>query len=211
MHNTQYYTRIIHYILHTHTHNTLYYECTRSLRMHKILVHAQDSCACTTLLCMHNTLEHALEGPGTKARPQKKRWGSGLGQRFLLGPGLGPWPLQCMHKSVAHAQESVKHAQESYIIILYYYIIILYYHILLFYYYIIILLYGYIILIIINDDPPPCLQAQEACPIHPSCFSDLLRSGAVCSLVLRTQQVQGLIRTMTRFRSILHFFSETFF
>ena len=27
----------------------------------KILVHAQDSCACTTLLCMHNTLVHALE------------------------------------------------------------------------------------------------------------------------------------------------------
>jgi len=23
-----------------------------------------------------------------------------------LGPGLGPWPLQCMHKSVVHAQES---------------------------------------------------------------------------------------------------------
>ena len=32
-------------------------------------------------------------GPGAKAR------------RFLLGPGLGPWPLQCMHKSVVHAQE----------------------------------------------------------------------------------------------------------
>ena len=39
--------------------------------MHKILVHAQDSCACTTLLCMHNTLVHALEGPGTKAGTQK--------------------------------------------------------------------------------------------------------------------------------------------
>ena len=24
---------------------------------------------------------------------------------LLLGPGLGPWPLQCMHKSVLHAQE----------------------------------------------------------------------------------------------------------
>ena len=30
-------------------------------------MHAQDSCACTTLLCMHNTLVHALEGPGPKA------------------------------------------------------------------------------------------------------------------------------------------------
>ena len=45
--------------------------------MHMVLVHAQDSCACTTLSCMH----------------------------FFLGPGLGPWPLQCMHKSVVHAQE----------------------------------------------------------------------------------------------------------
>ncbi len=41
--------------------------------MHKILVHAQDSCACTTLLCMHNTLVHALEGPGTKAGTKKKQ------------------------------------------------------------------------------------------------------------------------------------------
>ena len=29
-------------------------------------------CACTTLLCMHNTLVHALEGPGPKARTQQK-------------------------------------------------------------------------------------------------------------------------------------------
>ena len=55
--------------------------------MHKILVHAQDSCACTTLLCMHNTLVHALEGPGTKAGTQNKT------------------AAQCMHKSVVHAQE----------------------------------------------------------------------------------------------------------
>ena len=45
----------------------------------------QDSCACTRFFCMHNTLVHA--------------------QRFVLGPSLGPWPLQCMHKSVANAQE----------------------------------------------------------------------------------------------------------
>ena len=42
-------------------------------------------------------------------------------------------------------------------------------------------------------------------------FSDLLRSGAVCSLVLETHRVQGLIRTVTRFRTILHFFSEALF
>ncbi len=65
----------------------------------KILVHAQDSCACTTLLCMHNTLVHALEGPGTKAGTQKKAAaGPARGGCFFLGPGLGPWPLQCMHK-----------------------------------------------------------------------------------------------------------------
>ena len=29
--------------------------------MHKILVHARDSWACTTLLCMHSTLVHAQE------------------------------------------------------------------------------------------------------------------------------------------------------
>ena len=28
---------------------------------HKILVHAQDFCACTTLLCMHNPVVHAQE------------------------------------------------------------------------------------------------------------------------------------------------------
>ena len=52
----------------------------------KILVHAQDSCACATLLCMHNTLVHALEGPGPKAGTKKR--------------------VLCMHKSVVHAQES---------------------------------------------------------------------------------------------------------
>ena len=54
-----------------------------------------------------NILVHALEGPGTKAgRTQKKSSRPGTDPRLLfLGPGLGPWPLQCMHKSVVHAQE----------------------------------------------------------------------------------------------------------
>ena len=56
--------------------------------MHKILVHAQDSCACTTVLCMHNTLVHALEGPGTKAGTQKKA-------------AARPWA-----QNLVHAQES---------------------------------------------------------------------------------------------------------
>ena len=78
----------------------------------KILVHAQDSCACTTLLCMHNTLVHALEGPGPKAGTRKERWGSGLGQRSFWVRALGPGPssactrVLCMHKSVVHAQAS---------------------------------------------------------------------------------------------------------
>ena len=39
----------------------------------KILVHAQDSCACTTLLCVHITLVHAFEGPGPEAGTQNKK------------------------------------------------------------------------------------------------------------------------------------------
>ena len=70
------------------------------------IVSTQDSCTCTTLLCMHNTLVHALEGPGTKAGTQKKQPPrAGPAAAFCLGPGIGPWPLQCMHKSVVHAQE----------------------------------------------------------------------------------------------------------
>ncbi len=41
-----------------------------------------------------------------KAGTQKKAAaGPARGGCFFLGPGLGPWPLQCMHKSVVHAQE----------------------------------------------------------------------------------------------------------
>ena len=90
---------------------------TRVLCVHKSLVHAQDSCTCTTFLCMHNTLVHTLEGPGSKAGTQQKSAAPGrtLGA-FCLGPALGPWPLQCMHcaftkmlcmhKNLVRAQES---------------------------------------------------------------------------------------------------------
>jgi len=68
--------------------------------MHKILVHAQHSCACTTLLCMH------WRGQGPRPGPKKKQPRVRPGAAaFLLGPSLSPWPLQCMHKSVVHAQE----------------------------------------------------------------------------------------------------------
>ena len=73
----------------------------RFLCMHKILVHAQHSCACTTLLCMHWRGQGSRPGPKKKQPPR-----AGPAAAFCLGPGLGPWPLQCMHKSVVHAQES---------------------------------------------------------------------------------------------------------
>ena len=55
--------------------------CTRLLCMQKILVHAQDSCACTKVLCMHKSLVHAQESCACT--------------RFLR-----------MHKSPVHAQDS---------------------------------------------------------------------------------------------------------
>ena len=81
----------------------------------KILVHAQDSCARTTLLCMHNTLVHALEGARAQGQDPKRA------RVQCLGPA---WFLR-MHRSVVHAQEccactrilcmrkNLVHAQES--------------------------------------------------------------------------------------------------
>ena len=52
------------------------------VRTKKYIVHAQDSCSCTRF-------RWAGPRPWTAA---------------FLGPRPGPWPLQCMHKSVVHAQ-----------------------------------------------------------------------------------------------------------
>ena len=52
---------------------------TKSM-MHNILVHAQDSCACTKILCMHKNLVHAQESCACT--------------RVL-----------CMHKLLVHAQD----------------------------------------------------------------------------------------------------------
>ena len=89
------------------------YKSQKVVKHVKILVHAQDSCACTTLLCMHNTLVHALEGSGTKAGTQKKQPPrAGLAAVFCWVPALVPGPssactrMLCMHKSVVHAQKS---------------------------------------------------------------------------------------------------------
>ena len=99
--NIYYYVRMKKYIV-----------STQEFCLHKILVHAQDSCACTTLLCTHNTLVHAQHSCACTGRARdrgrdanKNAAGPARGGAFLLGPGLGPWPLQCMHKSVVHAQE----------------------------------------------------------------------------------------------------------
>ena len=54
---------------------------------------------------------------------------------------------------------------------------------------------------------PPLLLSQIFLDLELS----VLLFGAVSSSVLRTQQVQPLIRCMTRFRTILHFFSEALF
>ena len=80
----------------------------------KILVHVQDSCACTTILCMHNTLVHALEGPGTKAGTRNKTaagpaWGRLL---FCWIPALVPGPSRACTR-VLSVRKSVVHAQES--------------------------------------------------------------------------------------------------
>ena len=71
------------------------------------------SCASTTLSCMHNTLVHALEGPGSKARTQQKSGrppGRTRRPLFCWVLALGPGPssactrvcactrVLCMHK-----------------------------------------------------------------------------------------------------------------
>ena len=72
-----------------------------------LCIHKRISCVYTRdLLCMHNTLVHAL-GQGTQGPGTQKGSGPGPG----TGPAafLGPWSLgslaQSMHKSVVHAQE----------------------------------------------------------------------------------------------------------
>ena len=77
---------------------------SRFLCMHKILVHAQHSCACTPLLCMH--WRGPRPGPKTSAGPGPDP------RRFFWVLALGPGPssactrVLCMHKSVVHAQDS---------------------------------------------------------------------------------------------------------
>ena len=60
---------------------------------------------------MHNTLVHALEGPGTKAGTQTKCPGSGPGRRFLFG--FRPWPLALDHHDHDHVHDDDDHDQDD--------------------------------------------------------------------------------------------------
>ena len=63
--------------------------------MHKILVHAQRSCACTKVLCMHNSL---VGWDPKSALGRSQAWTAPF-----LGPRLGPWPLGSLaHMVLAH-------------------------------------------------------------------------------------------------------------
>ena len=93
---------------------SVYCAWARFLCMHKILVHAQHSCACTTLLCIH------WRGQGPRPGPKQKTAGPGRTYSCFLF-GSQPWSLAppmhgpeccactrvlCMHKNLVHAQES---------------------------------------------------------------------------------------------------------
>ena len=106
------------------------------------IVYTQKRISCVytrDLLCMHNTLVHALgqgpQGPGTKKR---RGPGPGTGPAPFWVPGpWGPWPractrVLCMHKrSLVYTQEILLCIHNKYVLILSYHIIILYYMIML--------------------------------------------------------------------------------
>ena len=69
---------------------------SRFLRMHKILVHAQPSCACTTLLCMQRNQAWDPK------RARSRAWDR---PSCLFGSLAHGSLAQSMHKRVVHAQE----------------------------------------------------------------------------------------------------------
>ena len=77
------------------------------LYLYLFLVHAQHSCACTTLLCMHWRGQGPRPGPNKKTPPR-----AGPTALFCWVPALVPGPssactrVLCMYKIVVHAQES---------------------------------------------------------------------------------------------------------
>ena len=74
---------------------TVYCVYTQIGPTQEILVHAQDSCACTRFLCMHNTLLHAQHScactGGAKAQGRDPKTSTCT---IIL----------CMHKNLVHAQ-----------------------------------------------------------------------------------------------------------
>ena len=71
--------------------------CTRFSCTHKILVHAQDSCACKRILCMHKNLVLAQES-----------WACTefLGMHRALVHSGACTEVLSVHKNLVHAQES---------------------------------------------------------------------------------------------------------
>ena len=82
-------------------------QMSRFLCMHKILVHAQNSCACTTLLCMHWRGQGPTPGPNKKAAAGPARGGCFfVGSRWSLAPPVHAQEccactkVLCMHKNL---------------------------------------------------------------------------------------------------------------
>ena len=127
--NIHYYVRIKRYIVSTkdvprRTKKKMenLSQITRFLCMHKILVHAQHSCACTTLLCMH------WRGQGPRPGPKRS---DGQGRTPSAFSGSRPWSLVpplhaqdccactgvlCMHKNLVHAKESCARTTYTFIL-----------------------------------------------------------------------------------------------
>ena len=109
--NIYYYEKIKEYIVSTkdvprRTKNKMknLSQMTRFLCMHKILVHAQHSCACTTLLCMH------WRGPGPRPGPKKSAGGPAWASAFF---GSRPWSLALDHHDHDHDHDDDDHDQDD--------------------------------------------------------------------------------------------------
>ena len=87
---------------------------SRFLCTHKILVHAQHSCACTTLLCMHWRGQGPRPGPNEKAAAGPARGGCFFveSRPWAMAPPVHAREccaytrVLCMHKNLAHPQQS---------------------------------------------------------------------------------------------------------
>ena len=83
------------------------------LRKYTYCVYRKESLVYTQeILCMHNTLVHALGQEPQRPGTQRGSWaGPRPWTAAFLGSRPGPWPgslAQCMHKSPVHAQDILK-------------------------------------------------------------------------------------------------------